>query len=43
MKKENELLRLQVIKAANQADEAEKKLEETIKVSLHMASTREKP
>lgn len=32
MKKENELLRLQVTKAANQADVAEKRLEETLKV-----------
>lgn len=35
MKSENELLRSQVTKAANQADEAEKKLEETLKVSLY--------
>lgn len=34
MKNENELLRSQVTKAANQADEAEKKLEETLKVSF---------
>lgn len=34
MKNENELLRLQVTKAANQADVAEKRLEETLKVSL---------
>lgn len=36
MKNENELLRLQVTKAANQADVAEKKLEETLKVSLYV-------
>lgn len=35
MKKENELLRSQVIKAANQADIAERRLEET-KVSLYI-------
>jgi len=35
MKNENELLRSQVIKAANQADVAEKRLEETLKVSLN--------
>lgn len=34
MKNENELLRLQVTKAANQADVAEKRLEETLKVSV---------
>lgn len=34
MKNENELLRSQVTKAANQADVAEKRLEETIKVIL---------
>lgn len=33
-KNENELLRSQFIKAANQADIAEKKLEETLKVSF---------
>lgn len=32
IKNENELLRSQVIKAANQADVAEKRLEETLKV-----------
>lgn len=36
MKKENELLRSQVIKAANQADIAEKRLEETLKVSQYI-------
>lgn len=35
MKKENELLRSQVTKAANQADVAEKKLEETLKVNSY--------
>lgn len=34
-KNENELLRSQFIKAANQADVAEKKLEETLKVSFN--------
>lgn len=34
MKNENELLRSQVTKAANQADVAEKILEETLKVIL---------
>jgi len=34
MKNENELLRLQVTKAANQADVAEKRLDETLKVCL---------
>jgi len=38
MKNENELLRSQVIKAANQADEAEKRLEETLKVSYNFLS-----
>lgn len=33
MKNENELLRSQVTKAANQADVAERKLEETLKVN----------
>lgn len=36
MKNENELLRSQVTKAANQADVAEKKLEETLKVNLYI-------
>jgi hypothetical protein len=35
MKKENELLRSQVTKAANQADVAEKKLEEILKVNFY--------
>jgi len=34
MKNENELLRVQVTKAANQADVAEKRLEEALKVCL---------
>lgn len=34
VKNENELLRSQVIKAANQADVAEKRLEETLKVNI---------
>jgi len=38
MKNENELLRSQVIKAANQADVAEKRLEETLKVSYNIIS-----
>lgn len=38
MKKENELLRSQVIKAANQADIAEKRLEETLKVSQYICN-----
>ncbi|KAE9535565.1 hypothetical protein AGLY_007466 [Aphis glycines] len=38
MKNENELLRSQVIKAANQADEAEKRLEETLKAQSEQPS-----
>ncbi|XP_025425205.1 CAP-Gly domain-containing linker protein 1 isoform X2 [Sipha flava] len=38
MKKENELLRSQVTKAANQADVAEKKLEEILKVQVDKSS-----
>jgi len=36
MKNENELLRSQVIKAANQADVAEKKLDEALKVNKYV-------